>query len=70
MIGSTTRLLVLMEELREIGPTTPDHKEEASVIRLNPAIRDRVKSGHRASGRRRDCFTLPTCSFARRGVSR
>ena len=41
-----------------------------SVIRLNPAIRDRVKSGHRESGRRRDCFTLPTCSFARRGVAR
>ena len=31
MIGSTTRLLVLMEELREIGPTTPDHKEEKSI---------------------------------------
>ena len=44
--------------------------DEASVIRLNPAIRDRVKSGHRESGRRRDCFTLPACSFARRGVSR
>jgi len=42
----------------------------ASVIRLNPAICDRVKSGHRESGRRRDCFTLPTCSFARRGVAR
>ncbi len=43
---------------------------DASVIRLNPAIRDRVKSGHRESGRRRDCFTLPACSFASRGVSR
>ena len=45
-------------------------REESSVITLNPAIRDRVKSGHRESGRRRDCFTLPTCSFARRGVAR
>ncbi len=30
----------------------------SSVITLNPAIRDQVKSGHRESGRRRDCFYL------------
>jgi hypothetical protein len=42
----------------------PVAAELASVITLNPAMRDRVKSGHRG-GRRHDCFTLHRCVSAR-----
>ncbi len=44
--------------------TREELRAMASVIRLNPAIRDRVKSGHRG-GRRHDCFTLHRCVSAR-----
>ena len=46
---------------RECSPTC---KLISSAIGLNPAIRDRVKSGHRG-GRRHDCFTLHRCVSAR-----
>ena len=41
----------------------------ASVIGLNPAYMIGLKAAIE-SGRRRDCFTLPTCNFARRPVAR
>ena len=37
LIGSSPALEAVLEQVRRV----------ASVIRLNPAIRDRVKSGHR-----------------------
>jgi uncharacterized protein YbjT (DUF2867 family) len=41
-----------------------------SVITLNPAIRDRVKSGHSEWAEDVIVFTLPRCRFARPGVAR
>ena len=42
---------------------------QPSVIGLNPAIRDQVKTGQRI-GRRRDCFTLQRWNCARSRVKR